>query len=394
MVWIKRGILYAIGLAIIGAIVHGLMPKPVAVEIVGAQRQSIQITVDEEGMTRVRDRFTVTVPIGGTIERIALKPGDTITAGAKITVLRPVRPTMLDARQLTEARAAVWASEAGLQQAKAAVRAAFAEFDFAASEHARARQLLAKKHVSQGQVDAAATREEAARAALESARFGEQAAQFRLQMAKATLLTSNDETRVAELAITAPVDGKVLRVLREDEGTVRAGEALLEIGNPQALEVVVDLLSRDAVRVQQGAKVYIERWGGEEALQGTVRTVEPHGYTKISALGVEEQRVNIIIDFDGPNSAWQKLGDGYRVETRILVSETARVLTLPSSALFEDKGRQAVFVVESDKAVLRHVRVGANNGLHAEILDGIDADTRVITHPSDALSDGASISSR
>jgi HlyD family secretion protein len=391
MIWIKRAIVLAVGLAIIGAIIHGFMAKPIAAEIAGAARKKIQITVDEEGMTRVTDRFTVTVPIGGTIARIALKAGDTIKSGARITVLRPVRPVMLDARQLTEARAGVWASEASLQQTRAAARAAEAEYDLTKSEHERTRRLLASKHVSKEQVDVAATREKAAHAAFESARFGEQAAQFRLEMAKAALLTSNDEASVAELTINAPVDGKVLRVLRKDEGTVQPGEALLEIGNPRALEVVVDLLSRDAVRVQQGTRVYIERWGGDEALQGTVRTVEPHGFTKVSALGVEEQRVNVIIDLLSPHETWQQLGDGYRVETRIIVAETSEVLTVPSSALFDDQGKQALFLVSSERAMLRHVKVGANNGLDAEIISGIDAGARVIVHPSDEISDGVAV---
>lgn len=391
MIWVKRAIMLAVALAIIGAIANGFMPKPVAVETVDAARKKIQVTIDEEGVTRVKDRFTVTVPIGGTIARITLKPGDAIRAGTPITVLRPLRPMMLDARQLTEAKASVWASEASVQQMKAAARAAQAEYDFAASEHERAQRLFERKHVAKEQVDAAALRTKAARAALESARFGEQAAQFRLEMTKAALLTSNDEASVTQLTISAPVHGKVLRVLREDEGTVQAGAALLEIGNPQALEVVVDLLSRDAVRVRHGTKVYIERWGGDNSLQGTVRTVEPRGFTKVSALGVEEQRVNVIIDFVGPNEAWQQLGDGYRAEARIVVTETAQVLAIPTSALFNDKGKDAVFVVSNDKAALTHVRVGANNGLDVQILSGIETGAQVIIHPGNDIGDGTAV---
>ena len=394
MNWIKRGAMLVVGLAIIGAIAWGFAPKPVAVDMADAMAKSILITIDEEGITRVKDRFTVMVPSAGTIARIALKPGDSVLDGTPITVLRPVRPAMLDARQLTEARAGIHAAEASAQQMKATARASQAEYKFAGSEHDRLRRLLASKHVAKEQVDAAATRETAARAAFESAQFAEQAAQFQLEMARAVLLTSNNEASVTHLTVTAPVDGKILRVLREDEGTVQAGDALLEIGNPDALEVVVDLLSRDAVRIAQGAKVYIERWGGDDSLQGIVRTVEPHGFTKISALGVEEQRVKVIIDFTGPNESWRRLGDGYRAETRIVVMQTDQVLTVPSSALFTDRGKRAVFMVRDGKAVLQHVVVGANNGLDAEIIEGLDDKARVIIHPSDEIADVVAVASR
>jgi HlyD family secretion protein len=394
MKWIKRGAMLVVGLAIIGAIAWGFAPKPIAVDMADAMAKSILITIDEEGMTRVKDRFTVMVPSAGTIARIALKPGDSVLDGTPITVLRPVRPVMLDARQLTEARAGIRAAEASAQQMKAAARASQAEHKFAGNEHDRLRRLLASKHVAKEQVDAAATRETAARAAFESAQFAEQAAQFQLEMARAVLLTSNDEASVTHLTITAPVDGKILRVLREDEGTVQAGDALLEIGNPDALEVVVDLLSRDAVRIAKGNKVYIERWGGDDSLQGIVRTVEPHGFTKISALGVEEQRVKVIIDFTGPKESWRRLGDGYRAETRIVVTQTEQVLTVPSSALFTDRGKRAVFMIRDGKAVLQHVTVGANNGLDAEIIEGLDDKAQVIIHPSDEIADGVAVVSR
>ena len=394
MNWIKHGGMLAAVLALFGAVAWGFWPKPVPVDIANVVHKSIRVTIDEEGMTRVKDRFTVMVPSAGTIARITLKPGDSLKAGTPITVLRPVRPVMLDARQLTEARAGIRAAEASAQQMRAAARAAQAEYEFASSEHERVRRLFASKHVAKEQVDVAATRETAARAVYESAQFAEQASQFRLQMAESALLTSNDEANVAQLTIIAPVDGKILRVLREDEGTVNSGDALLEIGSPDALEAVVDLLSRDAVRITQGAKVYIERWGGDEALQGTVRTVEPHGFTKISALGVEEQRVKVIIDFVGPREPWRKLGDGYRVEARILVLQTDQVLTIPSSALFTDRGKRAVFMIRHGRAVLQPVVVGANNGLDAEIVEGLDNNARVIIHPSDEITNGVAVASR
>lgn len=394
MKWIKRSAMFVLVLAVIGMIAWGFAPKPIIVDMADASRKSIRITIDEEGMTRVKDRFTVMVPSTGSIARITLKPGDSVLDGTPITVLRPVLPTILDARQLTEARAGIRAAEASAQQMKASARASQAEYQFAVDEHRRLRRLLVSKHVAKEQVDAAATREIAARAAFESAQFAEQAAQFQLEMSRAALLTSNDEASVRHLTITAPVEGKILSVLREDEGTVQAGDALLEIGNPDALEVVVDLLSRDAVRIAQGAKVYIERWGGDDALQGIVRTIEPRGFTKISALGVEEQRVKVIIDFTGPNESWRKLGDGYRVEARIVVTQTEQVLTVPSSALFTDRGKRAVFVVRDGEAALQHVVIGANNGLDAQIVEGLDNSARVIIHPSDEITDGVAVTAR
>jgi HlyD family secretion protein len=392
MKWAKRAALILIALVIVGVIVYGFLPKPVESEFAAATRGDIRVTIDEEGRTRVKDRFTITAPVMGVISRIALKAGDTVKTGASITLLAPSRPPLLDARAKATAEAGVKSAEATLSQASANVKAAVAEHELARKDHVRMLELLKGKHVSQEQVDQAQTRMEAAAAALESATFGEQAASFQLEMAKAALLEEGAEPK--SIAINSPVGGRVLRVYRESEGPVQPGELLVEIGDPGSLEIVADVLSVDAVRVKAGMKVSIERWGGPGALEGEVRLVEPFGFTKQSSLGVEEQRVNVVIDFVSPRSAWEKLGDGYRVEARIIVSESKDVVTVPTGALFQTPDGEAVFVVVDDIAVNRTVEIGARNGLAAEIVSGLKAGDSVIVHPGDDVTDGRRVIQR
>ena len=395
MKWAKRIALILIALAILGVIVYGFLPKPIESEFAKVARGDIRVTIDEEGRTRVKDRFTITAPVMGTVSRITLKAGDSIAAGAPLTLLAPTRPPLLDARARATAEASVKSSEATLNQANANVKAAAAEHEQARKDHVRMLELLKGKHVSQEQVDQAQTRMEAAAAALESAKFGEQAASFQLEMTKAALL---DDTvgaqRAAPLQINAPVGGRVLRVWRESEGPVQAGEMLIEIGDPASLEIVTDVLSVDAVRVKPGMKVSIERWGGEGLLEGEVRLVEPFGFTKQSSLGVEEQRVNVVIDFMSPRSAYERLGDGYRVEARVIVSESRDVVTVPTGALFQTPEGDAVFVVVEDVAIKRAIKLGARNGLEAEVVSGLKAGDVVIVHPGDDVTDGRMVAER
>jgi HlyD family secretion protein len=242
-------------------------------------------------------------------------------------------------------------------------------------------------------VDAARTRELAAAARLASANSNRDAAEHDLEMAQAALLTlDNDAAAPAAIAIKAPISGRVLRVHRESAGAVMMGELLVELGDPASLEVVADLLSRDAARVNEGMRVRLERWGGEEALRGRVRRVEPSGFTKVSALGVEEQRVNVLIDFTDAPEAWRALGDGYRVEARVVLTERPNTLKVPSGAIFNTEDGPAVFVVAENRASLTHIRMGVRTGLEVEILGGVSEGETVIVHPGDAIRDGARVS--
>lgn len=391
MKWIKRGALIIVALAALAALVYGFIPKPIPSELATVQRGDVRATIDEEARTRVRDRFTVFAPIAGDLSRLALKAGDEVQAGQTICVLTASRPPLLDARARKQAEAAVKAAEATLKQATANVSAAQSELDLAGKELLRLQNLLKGKHVSVEQVDIAQTREQGARAALESAQFAREAAQFQLEMAQAALAENGDAPQRIEMR--SPVTGRVLQVFRESEGPVAPGAMLLEIGNPGTLEIVAELLSTDAVRVKPGMKVLIERWGGD-ALTGEVRSIEPFGFTKISALGVEEQRVNVIIDFKTPRETWARLGDGYRVEARVVTNERLNVLYVPEGAVFNTTEGTAVFAVVGGKAELRQVKIGERSGTEAEVLAALNEGDSVIVHPSDEITHGTPVQQR
>lgn len=394
MKWIKRGIMIAVGLAIVAGIAWGFVPQPVPSEFATAVEGHLRVTIDEEGITRVKDRFVVTSPLNGTVDRIELEVGDVVEAGDVITTLRPSEPQPLDARALKRAEAQVSEAEAALKQSEAGVRSAKVEFDFAARELERLRGLAEGNRISQEQVDAAETRRDATEAALDSARFARQAAEYRVEAARAALIAGNDDAELAAMPIRSPVDGRVLRVFREHEGAVQAGESLVEVGNPRSLEIVTDLLSRDAVRVRPGMEVRIERWGGGETLEGEVRAIEPVGRTEISALGVEEQRVNVIVDFTSGPETWSRLGDGYRVEARVVVVERPNVVKVPGSAIFNTADGPALFKVSGGRAQLVQVEIGERTGIEAEVREGASPGETVIVHPGDDVKDGTPVEER
>lgn len=383
-------------LAIAGGLVWGFMPRPVAVEIAEVTRGPLAVTVEEEGKTRVRDRYVIHAPMSGHARRIALKVGDPIRRGQVLAVLEPVRADALDPRTRSQAQGEARAAEAALAAAREEARAAEAEAVLARQELARAEALGEAAFLSRAAVDQALARLNRAEAAQEAARHAVDVARHRLETARAVLaraaaLQAGGPSEVLE--VRAPVDGRVLALARESEGAVAAGQPLLEIGNPQALEVVVEVLSTQAVRIRPDARVRLERWGGPP-LAGRVRLVEPTGYTKVSALGVEEQRVRVIVDITSPREQWQGLGDGYRVDARFVVWEAADVLQVPTSSLIRHDGGWAVFVVEGQRARLRKVEVGQRAGLAAQVLAGLTAGERVIAHPDDRIRDGVRVRPR
>jgi HlyD family secretion protein len=386
-------------LAFVGLLLFvALRPSAVPVDLATVERGSLQVTIDEEGETRVRDRFVISAPVAGRVQRTELEPGDPVQRGQTVVAsFLPGDPQPLDARTRAEAAAALAAAEAALGRARAERERAEAALAFARSELLRTRPLFEQKIVSQQVLEARETDARTAEDALRAAEFVVATAQHERDMARARLITprsSGSSKAGRPIVIASPVDGVVLRRLRESEAVVPAGEPLVELGDPRQLEIVSDLLSTDAVKVQAGQAVWIEQWGGEKPLRGRVRRVEPSGFMKISALGVEEQRVNVVVDFEDPVEAWAALGDGYRVEVRVVVWEGADVLRVPTSALFRRGDRWAVFVVDGSRARLRHVEVGRRTGLAAQVLSGLEAGERVVVHPSDTLSDGARTSPR
>lgn len=375
--------------AVVGIIVYGFWPRPLPVDMAAVSRGAMRVTVDEEGRTRVIDRYVVSAPVAGYARRIDLNAGDTVEKGQVLVELEPLRSIVLDPRSRAEAEARVEAARSSLLAAQEQARAAAAEAEYAAAEYRRKVKLCEKDCiVSKEEMEKAQSLMQSSKAQKRSAEFAVEVARFELNAAK-TALEHSAAKYVGEpsetVAIQAPISGRVLKVERQSEGVVNSGQPLIEIGDPRALEVVVDVLSPDAVRIGVGSSVLFERWGGEQALEGRVRVVEPAGFTKISALGIEEQRVQVVADIVSPPDQWLQLGDGYRVEARFILWQGSDVLQVPTSALFRHGEEWAVFVVEEGRAIKRHVKIGHQNGLSAEVLSGLAEGDLVITHPDDAV---------
>jgi HlyD family secretion protein len=370
-----------------------LWPRSAAVDMAAVERGPLRVTIDEEGETRVRDRFVVTAPVAGRVQRVELEPGDPVKAQETVlATFLPADPVPLDARSRAEAEAAQASAAAAVDQARAERSRAAAALQLARSEAARARDLAKENVLSPQLLEAREAEARQAEEALHAAEAAVAAARHGLEMARVRLAPTGGRAR--PIVLRSPIDGVVLRRHRESESVVAAGEPILDVGDPRKLEIVSDLLSTDAVKVAPGAAVVMEQWGGETPLEGRVRRVEPSGFMKISALGVEEQRVNVIIDPAEPGAAWERLGDAYRVEVRIVTWERPDVVRAPTSALFRRGDGWAVFVEEGGRARLRNVRVGQVGETHAEVLDGLQPGTRVVVHPADTLADGARIHMR
>ena len=374
----------------------GFWPTAEPVDLARVERGPMMVTADDEGETRVRHRFVVSAPVAGQLLRIDLEPGDAVTKDKTVlaTVL-PAAPLPLDARARAEAEAAAASATAALGAARADLARASASRAFADSDLERYRDLAREKVVSKQVLETKETDARTAAEAHRAAEFAVAGARYQLDMAKARLgQASGGAGPGRALTIVSPVDGVVLRRLRESEAVVAAGQPLLEIGDPIGIEIVSDLLSSEAVKVVPGAKVLVERWGGDRPLHAHVRRVEPSGFTKISALGVEEQRVNVVMDFDEPVDARQRLGDGYRVDVRIILWEGESILKVPTSGLFRRGTEWAAFVVIGGRAGLRTVQVGRRNGTEAEVIGGLREGDLVVLHPADTLKDGSRISGR
>ncbi|GBD97605.1 MAG TPA: efflux RND transporter periplasmic adaptor subunit [Nitrospirae bacterium] len=390
----RRAGLFAILAAIILAIAYGFMPKPLPVETAEVKRKYMRVAIEEEGRTRIIDRFIISAPVAGFARRIELDAGDPVSKGEAITELEPLRSNVLDPRSRAEAKARVAAAEASLRAVKENVHAAKASAEFAKKELDRLRQLFKDALVAQEKLDEAETETRRTAAALRSSEFAVEVARHKKAAALTALKYSaarEPEEYAERVIIKAPVSGRVLRINHKSEGVVNRGQPLIEIGDPQALEVEADLLSADAVRISPGTPVLFERWGGDKLLKGRVRVVEPAGFTKISALGVEEQRVLVISDIVSPPGMWAELGDGYRVEASFILWENDNVLQIPASALFRYGDGWAVFVFSNERARMRKVQIGYRNGLSAQILSGLAAGDKVITHPDSSIKEGARV---
>jgi HlyD family secretion protein len=352
----------------------------------------MEVTIDEEGETRVRERFVVSAPVMGRVERIELEPGDPVVRGKTVVArLTPAAAPLIDPRTQGELTAAADASRAAVGQARAERARAVAALARAQSTLRRLETLLKAGAISGDELEAAQTTFKTADEAVRASEYTVARAEHELQLALARLKPSSAGGRTVD--IVAPVDGVVLKRLRESASVVPIGAPLLEIGDAGSLEIVSDLLSTDAVRVSPGDAVSIEQWGGNEPLEGRVRRVEPSGFMKVSALGVEEQRVNVIIDFaDEVESV--RIGDGYRVEVRIEIWRDAAALKVPVGSLFRRGEDWATFLVDHNRARLQPVHLGQRNDREGQVLKGLSEGQTVVLFPPDTLSDGARVALR
>ena len=383
---------------IVGAAVYfSFAPRPVLVETVAVSRGPLQATIVEEGKTRVVDRYGVSAPVAGTLSRMSFDVGDEVRAGTVLARLHPLRSATLDGRSRAQAGADLAVAEAALAKAEDDVETARSDVRYWEVELPRTRRGVEAGVIAAERLDHALAGERKAQAVLSAAEQQIEVAQTEVEAARVALQYSEGRASSGSaeiVTVRSPVSGRILKVHQENEAVVQASQLLLELADPGGLEVEVEVLSSDAVRIEAGMRVLLERWGGLQPLEAVVRLVEPVAFTKISALGVEEQRVLVIVDIASPKEEWKNLGDRYRVEARFVTWEGQNVLQVPSSALFRSQKGWAVFLVDGPTAKLRPVTIGMRGGFADEIVAGVSAGEIVINHPSDAVTDGGLIEYR
>jgi HlyD family secretion protein len=395
----KPALLAALGLAIVAAFAAALWPRPVPIDSAPVARGPLTVTVDEEGKSRIKDVYVISAPTAGRILRSTLKAGHEVRKGQVVAVIEPSVPPFQDLRVRRELEALIEAARAAVRLAEAEVEAARSELGYAERELARSIPLSKSQVISERQLEKARLDAETRKAALARAEANRELRRRELESAIARRTGPEQappagvDENTPYVSVGAPVNGRVLKVLQESEHVVAQGTPLVEVGDPENLELVVELLSNEAVRVRPGAKAMVEGWGGLQ-LAAKVDRIEPAGFTKISALGIEEQRVRVILALEGDPEQRRRLGHDYRVFVRIVVEEAMDALLVPTGALFRKGNAWAVFTVESGRARIRTIEVGARNNQHAAVLGGLDAGARVILHPSDRVVEGVRVTER
>lgn len=391
----RNKIALAIGLVVLAALVAwALRPPPVSVELAEVKRGTFEQTVSDDGKTRVRERYTIYAPLAGRVERIRLKAGDPVERGEIVALLTPVDPALLDARTVRELQARVGAAEAQLLRAKAEVARVLAQSDQARADFERQVKLYKEGFISATAREQAELALRTAERTVEAVRYGEEAAGHELNQARAALALYRSGEAGAEWEVTSPVKGSVLKVVQESEGAVALGAPLIEVADARSLEAVVDVLSQEAVAIRPGMPARVDLGRGIAPLAARVRLIEPAAFTKISALGVEEQRVNVVLDFAAPLDKVQTIGDGFRVDAAIVTRRMEKAITVPVGALFRDGAGWAVFVADGGRAVKRAVHAPLRNGAEALVEEGLKPGERVVVYPSDSLRDGSRIEPR
>lgn len=395
--WLKRLFLTSLAVVIAGVFYVALREQPILVDVARVTAGPMRVTINEEGETRVRDVYTVSSPIDGHLTRIELEEGDVVKANETIVAsIHPLDPPFLDERRRTELLAALEAARSAVKVAEVELTRAEVALSLAKSEYQRASKLATTNIISQAQLERVYNTVQLQEAQVESAKANIRLREAELASARARITETRElqSRRSGEdccVEITAPVDGVVLDVIAESEQAVSPGTKLVDIGDPKDLEIAVDLLSSDAVKIRPGTKVAITEWGGENDLKATVRRIDPAAFTKVSALGIEEQRVNVILDLD---EVPEGLGHGYRVFAQLTIWSGENVLQVPIGAIFRANGNWSVFAVANGKADLRQVRLGHMNASNAEVLEGLGDGDTVILYPNDLLSDGGLVEDR
>jgi HlyD family secretion protein len=393
MMMARRMVGIAVALIVVGGLAWALWPRPLLVETASIDLQTIEVFVEEEGESRIKEVFTVSMPTSGRVRRLTLHAGDQVLAGKTvIAVIQPSPPSLLDARARQIAQAAVKSADAAVAFASAQLAQSKAQLEFQKAEAARTAALFVRGAVSARTNDKSQLDRVAAEAAVESAMAALDLRRRELESARAALIegTEADGSGTCCLDLLAPTTGQVLRVLSESEQVLAAGTALVELGDPANLEILVDLLSTDAVRVTPGADATIDGWGGAP-LTARVRRIDPSAFTRVSALGIEEQRVTVLLDLLGDPTTWRGLGDGYRVTARISLWRGQGLIGVPMGAIFRSGPDWAVYLAMEGRAVLRKIVLGEWNQTYAEVRSGLTVADRVILHPGDTIADGVAI---
>ena len=382
--------------AVAAGLVWAFLPDPVDVDAAAVTRGRFVATIEEDGKTRIRERYVVAAPLAGRLARVPLKVGDRVEADRTITVIMPSPAPLLDPRSRREAEERLGAAAAARDRATADVERSQAEADQARRELERTRTLVGRGAATAQALERAELAMRVADRDLRAAQFQRDAAEHGLAQARALLARyeQSAEGPVESWPVTAPVPGVLLRVAQESETAIQAGAAIVEIGDPRDLEVVVDVLSTDAVQIRPDAPVTIVNWGGPGTLEGRVRRVEPAAFTKVSTLGVEEQRVNVRIDLTSPPAAWSSLGDGYQVDAQIVVFARDDATILPTGALFRRDETWNVFVIADGRAQPRAVTLLRRSGRLAAVSGGVEPGERVIVYPSDRIVAGVRVKPR
>jgi HlyD family secretion protein len=380
--------------ALAGLVVWALRPQPISVEIVEVTKGVFEQTVSDDGQTRVRDRYVIAAPLAGQVERIQLEVGDPVKQGQMVAELTPTAPAFLDVRTQRELRERIGAAEAQVARARAETLKTQAQRDQARADRDRQVRLSKEGFISQTVLEQADLALRTAERAVDAARFAAQAAGHDLAQARAALTRYESKELVTRWPVSSPVAGVVLKVAQKSEGPVPLGAPLVEVADPRSLEAIVDVLSQEAVAIRPGMPARLELGQGVPALAARVRLVEPAAFTKVSALGVEEQRVNVVLDFSEPLDKVQTIGDGFRVEAHIVVFTQESAVKAPVGALFRIGAGAAAFVVEGERARRRAVKAARRNNLEAMVEDGLKAGDRVVVYPSDALKDGSRVEIR